>query len=241
MGAKTRALLEYQEIELQIVDIKRQLARKQRQVDAQAKKLDTVKQANSGENGELRRAQMQIDELDVELKARSGHVAKLREHLNSVKTNKEYAAVLSQLNNENADLRKIEARGLELMQALEERKKAMGSRLENEKLEVDRLAALQAEFDQTKALFAERLAELETQRAQAASAIEKKILETFHRLSDRYEGEAMAECTRVNPRRDDFSCGGCNMSLTTDMANALRVRDEALICKNCGRLLYIKD
>jgi len=241
VGAKTRALLEYQEIELQIVDIKRQLARKQRQVDAQTKKLDTVKLANSGENNELRKAQMQIDEVDLELKARSGHVAKLREHLNTVKTNKEYAAVLSQLNNENADLRKLETRGLELMQVLEDRKKAMGTRLESEKVEVDRLAVLQADFDQTKALFAERLAELESQRAQAASAIEKSILDAFHRLSERYEGEAMAECTRVNPRRDDFSCSGCNMSLTADMANALRTRDEALICKNCGRLLYFKE
>lgn len=241
MGAKTRALLNYQEIELQIVDIRRQLDRRQRQIAAQNKKLDASRSSLAGEQGELRRAQMQIDELDVELKARNAHIAKLREQLNSVRTNKEYAAILSQLNNDKADYSKLETRALELMAALEERKKGMSGQQSAEKTDVDRLGQLQAEFDQTQRLYAERLAELEQQKAAAAASLEKPAIEMFHRLSERWEGEAMAECVRVNPRRDDYSCGGCNMSLTADMANALRVKDELFTCKNCGRVLYFKD
>lgn len=241
MGAKTRALLDYQEIELQIVDIKRQLDRRQRQIGVQTKKLELSRGAMAGEQGELRRAQMQIDELDLELKARSGHLAKLREQLNSVRTNKEYAAILSQLNNDKVDFTKLETRALELMAALEERKKGMSGQQTAEKTDLDRLGQLQAEFEQTQRLYADRLAELEAQKAAAAAPLDKGVIDMFHRLAERWEGEAMAECLRVNPRRDDYSCGGCNMSLTSDMANALRVKDELFTCKNCGRVLYFKD
>lgn len=240
LGAKTAALLEYQEIELQIVDIKRQLARKERQVAAQMKTLDTARGAVAAEHAELRKTQMQFDELDLEIKARTAHIAKIREQLNSVRTNKEYAALLSQLNNEKADTNKIESRALELMGAIEAKKTAMGTQTGAEQVENTRLAALQAELDGARKRFADRLADLERQRREKAALVDREALSLFQRLAERYEGEAMAEAICANSRRDEFVCGGCNISLTADMSNALRIRDDTLTCKSCGRILYIK-
>jgi predicted nucleic acid-binding Zn-ribbon protein len=107
MGAKLEALRELQIIESQIVDIRRQFASKERLAAAQSRKLAELRKSIERERLDIRSAQAEVDAVDLDLKARSANLAKLREHLNSVKTNKEYAALLSQLNNEKADTTRV--------------------------------------------------------------------------------------------------------------------------------------
>lgn len=239
MGAVLESLLSLQEIELQIVDIRRQLAARQRSVERQLAKCETVEQALAAEKDELRRVQIEQDELDVDLKARAAHVAKLRDNLNSVRTNKEYAAVLSQLNNEKADMTRLEARGIELLAAVEARKKSAAERQVAVQHEEQRLANVRTQLAQAEASFADRLAALERKRDAAADGVQDKDLALFNRISERYEGEVMARVMQVHPRRQEFICEGCNMSLAAERANALMSRDEVITCDNCGRILYM--
>ena len=131
MGATLDALRELQEIELQIVDIRRQLSRKDTLVGGQAAKLRNAQAALDAEKADLKKAQAEIDELD--LKSRTAVINKHREQLNSVKTNKEYSAILSQLNNEKAEATRVESRGLELMAKLEARKQALAEKAGHER------------------------------------------------------------------------------------------------------------
>lgn len=239
MGATLQALSELQDIELQIVDIRRQLARKDRLVAQQEARLKTLQQALDTERQDIKRAQMEIDALDLDLKGRTANVSKLREHLNSVKTNKDYAAVLSQLNNEKADATRVETRALELMAALETRRGNLTERERELETEAARLADLKNQSDQARRSFSDRLTTLQAQRDAAAARSDKKAVDTFDRLSERYEGEAMARVERTHPRRDEFMCTGCHMALSAEVANGLMVRDEVVTCKNCGRILYI--
>ena len=119
MGATLESLLKLQEIELQIVDIKRQLAAKERSVKRQTAKLRAAEESLETEREELKHNQVRMDEVDLDLKGRSASISRLRDNLNTVKTNKEYAAVLSQLNNEKADSTRLEARVYEMLEAVE--------------------------------------------------------------------------------------------------------------------------
>jgi len=241
MGALLDSLRALQEVELQIVDIRRQLAAKQRSVQRQAEKLQAAEGAFASQREDLRRTQMQMDELDVELKARSARVASLRDNLNQVKTNKEYAAVLSQLNNEKADVSRLEARAFELMSAVEAKKKTLAEQERIVQQEAQRLANLESQLAQVQRLFADRLDALLRQREEASTKLDSKTLELFNRVSERYEGEVMARVLRVHPRRQEFLCEGCNMSLAAERANVLMTRDELVICDNCGRILHIAN
>jgi hypothetical protein len=206
----------------------------------QAAQLRAAEDALVAERNELKRAQAVVDEVDVELRGRAAHIDKLRQDLNSVRTNKEYAAVLSQLNTEKADLSRVEARAYELMAAVEARKKAVAEREQALQTETARLQNARAQLEVTQKSFSDRLAALDKQRAQAAGQVDREALDLFNRVSERYEGEVMARVVRVNPRRDEFLCEGCNMALAAERANALLTRDELHTCSNCGRLLYIE-
>lgn len=241
MGPKLQALLELQDIELQIVDIKRQLARRERAVAAQARKLTELREQLLAERHELRQAQMQVDEVDLELKSRTAHIDKLRERLNSVKTNKEYAAVLGELNNEKADANKLESRALEMMGKVEAQKSVFAERQKSEQHEVDRLRDLEAQLGQAQQSFSDKLGALQQRRDAAAEKVgDHEALLQFDRLSERYDGEALAQIERTHPRRDEFTCGGCFMSLSAEIANAVLSRDEVQTCSSCGRILWME-
>lgn len=240
MGARLQALLQLQNIELQIVDIRRQLAQKERLVAAQRKRLEAAVGSHQSEREQIQRSQREFDEIDLDVKARSSNVTKLRDQLNSVKTNKEYAAVLAQLNNEKADMSKIETRALEMMKALDDRRAALSKLDDAQKYEQGRLKDLEAQLDLTRSTYAGRLDELTQQRTHATSSLEPESLVQFERLCERYDGEAMAEVMKPNPRRDEYICNGCNMNLRAEVANALAMRDEVMHCKSCGRILFMK-
>jgi predicted nucleic acid-binding Zn-ribbon protein len=239
MGAMLDALLALQDIELQIVDIRRQLASRQRTVRQQTAKLRAVEETLNAEREELKRSQAQMDEVDMELKSRSAHISRLRDNLNTVRTNKEYAAVLSQLNNEKADVTRLEARAFELLTGVEARKKALAERQAAVDQEVQRLAAVESQVTQAHSSFTDRLAALERQREAAGAALDPKALEMFNRISERYDGEVMARVIQVHPRHPEYLCEGCNMSLAAERANSLLTRDDVITCDNCGRILHM--
>ncbi len=240
MGSTLESLLTLQDVEHQIVDIRRQLASRERAVKRQAAKVRAGEENLEQERQALKRAQVQMDEVDLDLKGRNANVEKLRENLNSVKTNKEYAAVLSQLNNEKADVSRLESRAYELMEGVEAQKKVLAEHqgvLEQEK---QRLADLEGQYAQARETFSSRLTDLEGQRAAQAQGLDATTLELFDRISERYEGEVMAEVVQPHPRRQEYMCDGCNMSLAAERANALLTKDDVITCDNCGRILYIK-
>lgn len=241
MGALLDALLALQDVELQLVDIRRQLRAKEGSVARQQARVKAADEALAGQRAELKRAQMQQDEFDVDLKAREGAISRLRDTLNTVKTNKEYAAVLSQLNNEKADRAKLETRAFELLEQLEGRKKQVAEHEEAVQLESRRLGTLEAQLAQARGSFAERLGALERQRTAAEDKLDAKSRDLFKRISERYEGEVLAKVVQIHPRRQEYMCEGCNMSLVAERANVLMrpEQGDVVTCDSCGRILYM--
>jgi predicted nucleic acid-binding Zn-ribbon protein len=240
MGAVLESLLALQDIELQIVDIRRQLASKERIVKRQTAKLRAAEEAAAEAREDSQRTQMEMDNVGIEVRIRKEEVAKLRDTLNSVKTNKEYAAAMSQLNTEKADLTRLEQREYELLDIVEGKKKTLVEQQEQVQDEQRRLENLQSQLGQAQESFRTRLEQLEQQRTAAAGQLDAETLDLFNRISERYDGEVMAEVVRPHPRRQEFLCDGCNMSLAAERANALLSRDDVITCDNCGRILYIQ-
>jgi predicted nucleic acid-binding Zn-ribbon protein len=65
------------------------------------------------------------------------------------------------------------------------------------------------------------------------------VRETFHRVAERHEGEALAAVEVVNAKRNEYCCGGCNMSVTLQTVLAMRTLDQLQTCGSCGRILYL--
>jgi predicted nucleic acid-binding Zn-ribbon protein len=113
MGPVLDGLVKLQSVENRLRAEKAKLSRCRRNVVIQENLIRSLQNALEAKKEEVQLTKVQFDRLELELKSRDVSIAKLRASLNSTKTNKEYAAVLTQLNTTKADNSKIEAQSLE--------------------------------------------------------------------------------------------------------------------------------
>ncbi|MEN6664171.1 MAG: C4-type zinc ribbon domain-containing protein [Phycisphaerae bacterium] len=214
----------------------------QNAVAIQQRKIDQAQQAFDLQAQQHTNRLKRADQLDLDLKTKEEHVAKLRANLNTAKTNKEYAAVLTEINTFKADNAKLEEEALAVMGQMEASKAEVAKAKEA-------LAAAQARLDQIRQASAEEIerlsaleSELLTKRDTLAGEVEPEALHLFDRVVGKYEGEAMAviEIHGKKPPHT-YVCGGCFMGLRAEHVNALRVRDQIRTCDNCGRILYLQE
>jgi len=119
MGSLLNGLVRLQAVENRLRAAKAKLVRCKRSVVIQENKIKTEETGLNAKKQEIKLTRMQCDRLELELKTRDQEIAKFRAALNTAKTNKEYATLLTQLNTTKADNSKIETQVLELMKEVE--------------------------------------------------------------------------------------------------------------------------
>ncbi|NLX12297.1 MAG: hypothetical protein GXY44_01405 [Phycisphaerales bacterium] len=239
MGATLDALHKLQSIEARIRSIREQLDSKERISKAHQRRVAAHEQKINDLGKQIRESQSNADRLELDRKTHEEHINKLREALNRAKTNKEYAALLTELNTNKADSLKSEDAVLAALSKVDELRK------NQEELRVlldkehghgrELVQAVEAMRDK----YADQLRDLEQQRQDAADEIPPTTLRMFERSCERHEGEAMAIIHQSHPKRAEYTCGGCNMSVPLEMINALQSRDDVQQCPNCLRILYL--
>ena len=240
MGHMLAAMLNLQSMERRLAQVKRRLKSRENAVVIQQRKIDQRRDECRILQESIVAHKMRADGLAVDLKAKEDRVSKLRTSLNTARTNKEYAAILTQMNTLKADNSRVEDDALQVMQQVEQiqgdaEKVQAEAEVEEHRL-VEIRQSSQAEVERLNGMLADLLAK----RDQAAGAVEPEALAAFNRVAERYDGEAMAEI-EIQGRKPPYSyvCGGCYMALNAEHANALRVRDEIRTCDTCGRILHI--
>ena len=204
-------------------------------------KFEASKSTLEAKKEEAQLTKIQCDRLDLELRSRDEEVSKLRASLNNSKSNKEYAAILTQLNTTRADNSKIETQILELMKAVEaddEECKKIRTQIEEQKqlLEEVRKKAETASVEHEA-----EIARIQTEWDAVAKNIPRERLTIFNRVADTYDGEAVVRVEQQDDRSEAYSCGGCFMGITAESVNLLMTRDEIIRCPNCTRILVLGE
>jgi len=242
MGEMLQSLRRLQAIENELAEVRRRLRSKSAAIDAQAGRLEQLRQEHQALHDDHVQRQKQAAAVELELKSHEQEVARLRLSLNTARTNKEYAAILTHINTIKADNSKLED---EALRALQEADKVHAEAEEGRRRIQEAEAYLEQVRQTSAAEVAEleaRLAELRDKRASAAAEVPPEALSVFDRIASTRDGDAMARIEVVGDRPPySYVCGGCNMSITAEHANALRTRDELRFCDLCGRILYLDE
>jgi hypothetical protein len=164
----------------------------------------------------------------------------MRASLNSAKTNKEYAALLTQLNTTKADSSKIETQTLELMKDIEADElecKDIQRQIEQQKETLDQN---RKESEGLSGKYEAEIDKIQAEWNEAARTVPRDALEKFKRVADTYDGQAVAA---IEQQEDSgaYSCGGCFMGITAECVNLLMTKDDILRCPNCTRILVLSD
>ena len=240
MGPVLNGLVKLQRVENRLRAVKTKLARCRRGVLFQENQLRTLQNGLEAKQEEIKQTKLQAGRLEIDLKERDEQIEKYRNQLNLARTNKEYSALLTELNTAKADDSKIETQVLELMKNAEIDEASceeIRSQIETQRSKVDEIR----KESESKAVELEKdIAEVQAEWDAETKDIPAAALQFFQRVAETYDGEAMAEVEQVDENSQSYSCGGCFMGIPAEIVNVLSGKDEIIRCSNCTRILYLK-
>jgi uncharacterized protein len=207
----------------------------------QERKVNALSERHGVAYSNFREAQAKAGALDLDLKTRDGHIEKLREQQQLAKNNREYQALLVEINTAKVDRNKVEDEAIKLLEQVERlgnEQRELSAQLDAEKT---RLEQMRAEINDRITALQQEIDALRPARDDAAAAVPGKAREVFERIADRYEGEAMAALSKPDRRREEYVCTSCNLELAADVYNKLHSRDELVFCPSCRRILFIPE
>jgi uncharacterized protein len=239
MGSVLQALIKLQSVENRLRAAKAKLARCRRNVIIQENQIRTLQNTLEAKKEEIQLTTIQSDRLELELKIRDEEIAKLRASLNSARTNKEYAVVLTQLNTTRADNSKIESQILELMRDIEVDQAETQKIQQQVEEQKQKLELVRKESEQLATKYEAEIDQIQSEWDEAARQVPAEYLEIFKRVAETYDGEAVAIIEQHEGRTGAYTCGGCFMGVTDECVNLLMTRDEVFRCPICTRILVL--
>ncbi len=238
----TEDLLSLFRLDRQVRGLRSRLASAERYLQAQDRQLDEL----GAQQEELahRRQQVQatVANLEMEGAGCDERMEKLREELNNASTNKQYTAILTELNTVKLSRSELDDRLLEELEQIdritEQITQLKGQVAERRKVK----EVAEAQLQERQGELGQRLAELETEHDSAAAGIPDHELTAFNRVADMHDGEAMAPIEEIDRRHREYACGACNMHMPFEAVSLLLGATESLVmCSACGRILYMQD
>ena len=226
-------VLHLQELDQTISELRAEIASLPKQIAEIEKALVSHLRKMEADKGVLAANQRARQKLEGEGKDQQQKISKLKDQMLSAKTNEQYRAFQKEIDYCEAEIRKCDDQGLQLMEEAEtlaKQVKTGEAALSAEKRVVDerkKQAAVQT--DGAKAKLARFLAE----RAALTVTISKPVLATYERLHKRMrDGRVVAKVT-------ESTCMGCNIAIRPQFLADLKLGNEILACENCRRILYI--
>ena len=234
MREDMRLLIELQNLDRTTVALnttKRKLVADAIEIRRQA---EVEKESLESRSGEKQVQRVEMQKLEVGLKAIDEKIGHYEVQLNTVKTNKEYTALQHEIGSLSADKSRIEDEVLRMMEQLETEEQTLKDLTARAEATEVAAAEKRRSIDLALSDADARIERIKGERSALTEKIPAEFLSRYERLQRKAGGKAMAACR-------SFVCDGCRMALTANTVNLLMAGNELIHCHSCGRILYIAD
>ena len=224
-------LVNLQNIDDQVFEHKKNLADIPVQLDSARAELEEKKNILKVVTEEIESLQKQRKDLELEVQGENDHMAKAKTKLPAVKTNKEYTAILVEVDAIKEKVSKIEDMELEVMEALEVKAKEIPGVEKKCKEEDTYFNEYQLKKDNEEKRFKKELEELVEKRKNISAQLDTVILKRYEKISNSRDGRAVAGL------RENI-CQGCFQQVLPQMVIEVKVAVKIHQCGGCMRFLF---
>lgn len=227
-------LYEAQKIELQIIEKETKLHTAPKKLNEMDEELKQLKERLEKEKVIFEELEKERRKKEKELDADKDKIKKIESKLYEVKTNKEYQALLKEIEAAKATNDKTEEDILTLMEKIEELKKDYESsqtRLQKrgKDIEIEK-ARLDTEIQSMDKV----IGELRTQRDNLLSVVNNELRLKYNMLKGKRGGVAV---TNVK----NGVCLGCFMNIPPQLFIEVTKNKKLIQCPSCNRILYFTE
>ena len=207
-----------------------------RKQDVQKKKtqIEDKKALAEEKHEEKLSRQKEIDRKELDLKTDEGEITKYNVQLNSIKTNKEYTALCTEIGSKKADMSILEDEILNTMSRLESVNEEYNRLQEDLRREEESLKVLIESVDADVRKTDIEIEKIQNDQKKYIDALDENSLKHYNRLSNIKGGKAVVAVI-------GNVCGGCSMNITTQTLNSLIGGKELVFCQSCSRILYLEE
>jgi len=219
-----RAESDLRRAESELSEAPRRRADLESALTAERSRLDAVRQELAG--GQKARRQHEGELQDLEAKR-----SRLKGQLMEVKTNKEYTAMLHEIEGVERDIRARE----DLILSEMERGESLGVEVKREeeafKQAEDRHRTEVRAVDERTGALDEQVRRLTAERDAIAATVREAVRDLFHRVARLRGGIAVAQA-------QDGMCQVCHVKLRLQLYADLKRNEEIVQCPACNRILF---
>ena len=229
-------LIDLHKIEKRLLDINSLRGDLPNKINIINKKIDSLVSENSQNQSRLEEIEKRKKVLNNELSDIEGKVNTLNEQMYKVKSNREYEALLTEidhLNNENVNILKELEDFDEEIQNIESSISSNNEVLEELNKE---LSNKEDELTDTNSEFQKEEEELENNKntlIKELTGIDESLIGIYNDKKVEYDGLAFAEISRN-------CCGNCYSSLPAQSVIDAKNRQDFVLCPSCNILLYVE-
>ena len=235
MKERIEVLVKLQQIETETVQIKSKL----NDVSKRLEDLDSGVKIFEQTIGEQERIvddlkkQYRDYESDIQLNLEKEQ--KIQAKLRSVKNNKEYQALLKEIEDVRGKNSEIEDKMIEFLDQMDVTEKIISTKKDEYINIFERAENEKENIKQNAEARKKRLAELEMENAKVSKLLDPELLKKYLIIKEQNQGGIA-----VVPVKDAV-CHGCNVNIPPQLYNELFRCDSLRFCPNCQRIIYIKD
>ena len=215
------------------VDLKRldtELAEVPRLQDEVAARLARDRERLEAAQQALEASQKNRKQREAEVQDLEGKRSKYKGQLMDVKTNKEYTAMLHEIETVEREIRTREDRILEEMERAETLSQDVAREKEAFRTVEAEAKKETAELDGRKARLEEERKAVAASRDELAGTVPEEPLKLYNRVA-KLRGTGLAEA-------QDGMCQACHMKLRPQMWVEVRQSEEVFQCPSCNRILF---
>jgi predicted nucleic acid-binding Zn-ribbon protein len=230
-----------QEVVTDITQLEEQIGRKRRKSAVHDRIMRQLRKKLEDMEHEIQQVRMKQKNLELDMQTKEGEISKLRNALQQAKSNKEYAAIISQINLMKSDDSKVQDQILEIMENIE-KLQAEKKNIEDEiRQEEKQKEETKKQIEQSEQEITPQIQELYRKKEEFASTLPPDVLRQFERVASSYDGEALAPVVCEDDRLAEYSCGGCHMRVNVERVHALMQHESVEVCPNCRRILFLPE
>ena len=235
-------LLTLYNVDRQVRSLRSRVESAELYLNVQKKQMDEIRVEQAENEQQQRQRKANIANTETETGSIDTRIDHLRDELKLAVNDKQYSALLAEVNTLKERRSAFEDELLGEMSALEELEAAAAEINEREQEREKVMKVAEKELKTRESEIADQLAELETERDAAAVVIPEDVLADFDEIADDYEGESMAAIEIIDQKRREYSCTSCSLHLPLETVSVLMGNKDTIVkCGQCDRILYLEE
>jgi predicted nucleic acid-binding Zn-ribbon protein len=204
-------------------DLPRQLQPYERACAKARQELTHLRDGIEDTERQRRASERELDSLQTQL-------TKTQHKLREVKTNKEYSAVLAEIETGKQRVTGLEDHVLELMELAEQHRQAYQQQEQRLREAEGELAEQEQRVAQARETLGERIGAEEAKRQQLVQQFDASLYATYQRVAMLRGGQAVVLVQAG-------TCGGCYLKIQPQLVSDVRQQDRLVTCPHCQRIL----